>query len=267
MKKLLVLLVILVLCTQLLSCNSSNLPLASDTFPKDFVNSFSDNYRLVDPQLAYVTASPWEVEIKTKDNQYADRLYLSLIDNVDKAQFISVTERHDYYMGPPSYSVFVYQAPNAPTPMKDWTIKNVRVLEVTLIADTKEDAISFSEKYMKTLLDSSNVLHTYDNDNGSDFLNMIKSTYLTAETLQSHPGIIRGTDSNQPDYLRYYSLLIEFNESDNIIWHSYLFEDSDYLYFKCTTYDEDGVERNGFSMAKIGDEFVEEICGIIDMLP
>ena len=56
-----------------------------------------------------------------------------------------------------------------------------------------------------------------------------------------------------------YSLLIEFNESDNIIWHSYLFEDSDNIYFECTTYDADDVKRYGFSMAKISEEFVEEI--------
>lgn len=131
MKKLLVLLVILVLCIQLFSCNRNRLPLTSDNFSKDFVNSFSDNYRLVDPQLAYVTASPWEVEIKAKDDQDADRLYLSLIDNVDKAQFISVTERYDVYMGAPGYSLFVYQAQNAPTPMKDWTIKSIKILETT----------------------------------------------------------------------------------------------------------------------------------------
>ena len=58
-------------------------------------------------------------------------------------------------------------------------------------------------------------------------------------------------------------MLIEFNESDNIIWHSYLFEDSDNLYFDCTTYDADNVERKSFSMAKIDEEFVEEIRGII----
>lgn len=263
MKKIIVFSVVFVLCAQLLSCNSSNLPLTSDNFSKDFVTGFSDNYRLVDPQLAYVTASPWEVEIKVNNDE---RLYLSLIDDVDKAQFVSVTERHDYYMDPPSYRLFVYQAPDAPTPMKDWTVKRVRVLEVTPIADTKEDAVSFSEKYTEALLGSSDVLYTYDNDNGSDFLDMIKSAYLAAETLQSHPGMIRGTDSDQPDYLRYYSLLIEFNENDNIVWHSYLFEDSDDIYFECTAYSADDVDRNGFSMAKISDEFAEEVRRIIDKL-
>ena len=261
MKKVVVLLVILVLCTQLFSCQTNSLPLTSDHFPKDFVNSFSDNYRMVDPQLAYVTASPWEVEIKGDNDE---RLYLSLIDNVDKAHFVSATEREDYYKGAPSYSVFVYQTSDAPTPMKDWTIKSVKVLEVTPIADTKENALSFSEKYMEALLASSTVLLTYDNGNGSDFLDMIKSAYSTAETLQSHPGIIRGTDSNHPDYLRYYSLLIEFNESDNIIWHSYLFEDSDNIYFECTAYGADDVERKSFSMAKISEEFVEEIRRLIE---
>ena len=120
----------------------------------------------------------------------------------------------------------------------------------------------FSENYMEALLASSNVLHTYDNDNGSDFFDMIKSAYSTAGTLQSHPSIIRKTNSNQPDYLRYYSLLIEFNENDNIIWHSYLFEDPDNTYFDCTIYDADDIERNGFSMAKIDEKFVEEIRGL-----
>ena len=259
MKKVLMLLLVIVLCAQFFSCKRSNLPLTSDNFSKDFVNSFSDNYRLVDPQLAYVTASPWEVEIKVNNDE---RLYLSLIDNVDRTHFVSATERVDYYMGAPSYEVFVYQTSDAPIPMKDWTIKSIRVLEVTPIAETKENALSFSERFMEALLSSSTVLHTYDNNNGSDFLDMIKRAYLTAETLQSHPGIIRGTDSNQPNYLRYYSLLIEFNESDNIIWHSYLFEDSDNIYFECTTYNADDVERYGFSMAKISEEFVEEIRGL-----
>lgn len=263
MKKMFVLLLILLLCIQLFSCEKNDLPLTSDNFSQDFVSSFSDNYRLVDPQLAYVTASPWEVEIKVNNDE---KLYLSLIDNVDKAHFVSVTERKEYYMGSPSYNVFVYQTSDAPTPMKNWTIKSIRVLEVTPIAETKDNALSLSERYMETLLASSTVLHTYDNGNGSDFLDMIKSAYSTAETLQTHPSIIRGTDSNQPNYLRYYSLLIEFNESDNIIWHSYLFEDSDNIYFDCTIYDADDIDRNGFSMAKIDEEFVEEIRGIIDTL-
>ena len=259
MKKVFMLLLVIVLFTQFFSCQRNNLPLTSDNFSQDFVSSFFDNYRLVDPQLAYVTASPREVEIKVDNDE---KLYLSLIDSVDKAQFVSVIEREDYYMGAPSYNVFVYQTSDAPTPMKDWTIKSIRVLEVTPIAETEENALSFSERYMEALLSSSTVLHTYDNNNGSDFLDMIKSAYLTAETLQSHPGIIRGTDSNQPNYLRYYSLLIEFNESDNIIWHSYLFEDSDNIYFECTTYDADDVKRYGFSMAKIDETFVEEIRGL-----
>lgn len=150
--------------------------------------------------------------------------------------------------------------------MKNWTIKSIKVLEVTPIAETKDNALSLSERYMETLLASSTVLHTYDNGNGSDFLDMIKSAYSTAETFERRPFLIRGTNSNQLDYLRYYSLLIEFNESDNIIWHSYLFEDPDNLYFDCTTYDADNVERKSFSMAKIDEEFVEEIRGIIDTL-
>ena len=263
MKKVFMLLLVIVLFTQFFSCQRNNLPLTSDNFSQDFVNSFLDNYRLVDPQLAYVTASPWEVEVKVDNDE---RLYLSLIDNVDKAHFVSVTERVAYHMGPPSYMVFVYQTADAPKPMKDWTIKNIRVLEVTPIAETEENALLFSENYMEALLASSNVLHTYNNDNGLDFLDMIKSAYLTAETLQSHPGIIKGTDSSQPDYLRYYSLMIEFNESDNIIWHSYLFEDSDNIYFECTTYNADDFKRYGFSMAKISEEFVEEIRGLIKTL-
>lgn len=263
MKKLFVLLLILLLCIQLFACDRNDLPLTSDNFSQDFVNSFSDDYRLVDPQLAYVTASPWEIEIKVNNDE---KLYLSLIDTVDKAHFVSVTERKDYYMGSPSYNVFVYQTADALSPMKNWTIKSIRVLEVTPIAETKRNALSLSERYMETLLASSAVLHTYDNDNGSDFLDMIKSAYSTAEILQSHPPLVRGTDSNQPSYLRYYSLLIEFNESDSIIWHSYLFEDADNIYFECTTYGSDDVDRNDFSMAKIGEEFVEEIRGIIDTL-
>jgi len=269
MKKLLVLLVILVLCIQLFSCN--RLPLTSDNFPKDFVNSFSDNYRLVDPQLVYVTASPWEIETKAKDDQDADRLYLSLIDNVDKAQFISVTERYDYYMGAPSYSVLVYQTPNSPTPMKDWTIKSIKILETTQFADSEENVLLLSEKYMGTLLAYSTVLRTYDNNNGSDFLDMIKNAYSTAEKFERYSAGITGTNrvirsSGQPSYLLEYSLLIEFNECDNIIWHSYLCEDSENLYFECTTYDVENVERKGFSIAKIDDEYKEEIRGLIEAL-
>lgn len=261
MKKSLLFLLIIALCTQLFSCNNDNLPLTSDNFPQDFVNSFFDNYRLVDPQLAYVTASPWEVEIKI-DN--GEMLYLSLIDDVDKGHFVSVTEQINFYMGAPGYRVCVYQTSTAPTPMKDWTIKSIRMLEVTPIADTKENTLSLSEKHMETLLASSTVLYTYDNNNGSDFLDMIKSAYSTAETLQSRPGIIRGTDSNQPDYLRYYSLLIEFNESNNIIWHSYLFGDSDNIYFECTIYDAEDVERESFFLAKIDDKYAEQILDLID---
>ena len=270
MKKLLVLLVILVLCIQLFSCN--RLPLTSDNFSKDFVNSFSDNYRLVDPQLAYVTASPWEVEIKTKDDQDADRLYLSLIDNVDKAQFISVTERYDAYMGAPGYSLFVYQAQNAPTPMKDWTIKSIKILETTQFADSEENVLLLSAKYMETILSYSTVIRTYDNDTGSDFLDMMKNAYSTAEKFERYqsPATRVTRSSGQPSDLNYliknYSLLIEFNECDNIIWHSYLCEDSENLYFECTTYGVEDVERKVFSLAKIDDEYKEEIRGLIEAL-
>lgn len=64
--------------------------------------------------------------------------------------------------------------------------------------------------------------------------------------------------------MHFYSLLIEFNESDNIIWHSYLFEDSDNIYFDCTIYDADDIDRSGFSIAKISEEYVEEIRGLIN---
>lgn len=272
MKKLLVLLVILILCIQLISCNRNRLPLTSDNFSKDFINSFSDNYRLVDPQLAYVTASPWEVEIKAKDDQDTDRLYLSLIDNVDKARFISVTERYDYYMGAPSYSVLVYQTPDSPTPMKDWTIKSIKILETTPFADSEENVLLLSEKYMETLIASSAVLRTYDNDNGSDFLDMMKNAYSTAEKFERYqsPATRVTRSSGQPSDLNYliknYSLLIEFNECDNIIWHSYLCEDSENLYFECTAYGVEDVERKGFSIAKINDEYKAEIHSLIEAL-
>lgn len=227
---------------------------------------------MVDPQLAYVTASPCEVEIKAKDNQDADRLYLSLIGNVDKAQFISVTEQYDYYMGAPSYSVLVYQTPNSPTPMKDWTIKSIKIIETTQFADSEENVLLLSEKYMETILAYSTVLHTYDNGNDSDFLDMIKNAYSTAEKFewyQSPAGRVkrsRGQPSDLNSSIEYYSLLIEFNECDNIIWHSYLCEDSENLYFECTTYDVEDVERKVVSIAKIDDEYKEEIRGLIEAL-
>ena len=252
-----------VLCAQLVSCQRSGLPLTSDNFPKDFVNSFFENYRLVDPQLAYVTASPWEVEIKVDSD---NKLYLSLIDNVDKAQFLSVTERRAFYMGAPSYSLFVYQTPDAPTPMKDWTIKSIRVIEMSPIAETKENALLFSEKFMDSLLESSTVLHTYDNDTGSAFLDMIKNAYLKAETFKlgttSIKQVDKRTDYSQPS--RFCLLLIEFNESNDIIWHSYLYEDSDNIYFECTTYTADDVDRKGLSLAKISDEYLAEMRELIE---
>lgn len=261
MKKSLLLLFIFVLCTQLFSCNSNNLPSTSDNFSQDFMNSFFDNYRLVDPQLAYVTASPWEVEIKVDSDE---KLYLSLIDNVDKAQFVSVTERTAFYMGPPSYRLFVYQTSTAPVPMKDWTIKSIRILEVPAFVESEDNVLLHSKNYRENILASSTVLHTYDN-NSSDFFDMIKNAYSMAETAELLSSPITYTEKTTEDHmLHFYSLLIEFNESDSIIWHSYLFEDSDNIYFECTTYDAEDVERDGFSLAKIDDKYVEQIRGLID---
>ena len=263
MKNIVVLLLIIVLCTQLFSCQKNSLPSTSDNFSKDFVNSFLDNYRLVDPQLAYVTASPWEIEIKGNNHEKL-YYYLALIDNVDREQFISVTERKDYYMGAPSYRLFVYQTSAAPTPMKDWTIKSIRVLEVPSFIDSEDNVLLHSKNYRENILASSTVLHTYDNNNASDFFDMIKNAYSMAETAERLSSSITYADKTTEDHmLHFYSLLIEFNESDSIIWHSKLLKASDNIYFECTTYDANDIDRKSFSMAKIGEEYVEEIRGLI----
>lgn len=261
MKKLLLLLLIIALCTQLFSCNNDNLPLTSDNFSQDFVNSFFDNYRLVDPQLAYVTASPWEVEIKIDNDEM---LYLSLIDDVDKGHFVSVTEQIKFYMGAPGYRVCVYQTSAAPTPMEDWTIKSIRVLEVVPFRDNKNDVILRSENYMENMLTSSTVLHTYDNNNDSDFFDTVKDAYSMAETAELFSSSVTYMTKATEYTSHQYSLLIEFNESNNIIWHSYLLKDSDNIYFECTTYDAEDVERENFSLAKIDDRYAEQILDLID---
>lgn len=94
----------------------------------------------------------------------------------------------------------------------------------------------------------------------------IKSAYTVHDTPQQRPELIRGTDDDDPNYLRYYSLLIDFNESESIVWHSYLFTDDDNIYFECTSYDADDIDRKSFSMAIISDEYATEIRGMIETL-
>lgn len=266
MKRTLLLTVSFLLCISLLSCRSNTLPLTSDNFQKDFVSSFFDTYHMVDPQLAYVSASQWEIEIKTNGAHSRDSLYLALIDNVDKAQFVSGIERNGAYMGAASYYIYVYQNADAPSPMKDWTIKSIRILEITPFANAYEDVLVRSKKYMDTIISSSVVLQTYDRDNNPQFVDMIRSAYAEPVTQELLTSVIRGTNDEQPDLLRYYLLLIDFNESKDIIWYSYLLEDEDNIYFECTSYAVDNVERRGHSMAKINDEYAKKIWELIKIL-
>ena len=257
---------LLTLCMFVSSCGSG-LPLRSETFNDDFIESFYENYSLVDPQLAYFSAPWFEVEIpKVKDQEGANTICLGLIDREDKSLFVSVSENNGV-----NHYVHVYQSDKAPVPMMDWTIKKVSIFYTGLrytsyvgwreVENDKE--IYNLQTAFKYHLDKSILIQEYDPINNASLINSIKDAYVDAlpSPKSNNTGCIFNFDPNGPNH--YYCIMVEFEESDNIVWWSNLYEGNGELYLKCNNYKYHEYEKYQNYYFKLPEELNNEIIEIL----
>ena len=156
MKKVISLILSILFCFFCSSCDRlmgvkndpPEMPSTSENFDQSFVDSFLQDYRVLDKNLYYLSANPWEVQIKLADmypdSYYGkDCFYLATIPGADKNQFVSVTSYTYIYMpgGGPDYSSDLYQHINAPVPMRDWTISSLFLIINSSILSTSACAL------------------------------------------------------------------------------------------------------------------------------
>lgn len=253
------------ICFSLVSCRSDTLPRYSKNFDRDFVDAFEDNYIFCDPQLAYFTASPYEVKIESKKDK-DETLHLSVIDDVDKELFVACTVKQFNYIGPTSYYNRVYQHSNAPTVMDEWKISKVSLIASTSRTSsyiTSPNPSSRAESFIKAHLETSDVLGTFDTSTAPELFNSIKNAY-------QNRAVYRNEQEGLPSYIRtpdevwgavYYSILIQFEENSNIVWNTYLSEHEDGVYFECYSYENDTLKCED---ARLDDDFAATIRKLID---
>ena len=135
MKKICLFAMIISILFTFFSCSAKPLlPKYSETFDKDFVDSFFEEYTLRDLQLRYFSAAPYEVEIK--QNLKNGKIFywrLAELQNVDKKDYLAVTLGIDdavLFMGYTRCDYFcVYQNVESQNPIEEWTIKSVSLVK------------------------------------------------------------------------------------------------------------------------------------------
>ena len=257
------------------SCQHTNLPSSSATFSRSFVKNFFTDYQLVDLQLAYRTASLSEVEIlKVPSGDRFDSVLLSQINNVGSLDFIAVTELRTLLGGAPDNSTWVYKKTDAPNPMADWTIARVDVLEYS-DREYQERYVESSGKswHVEDLgqkhISAATVICSFTSSD-SGFFEMVKESYESAkgasEWLGNHyfKEMIKKTASYSPNKSEpgdrlFYSLLVCFEESEELVWESQLYVYDEVLYFACFFYDSQNSQNITERFARLDDEMAQII--------
>ena len=259
MAKFISIIIVVALCFSLCFCSRDGMPRYSENFDRNFVDSFEDNYTCCDPHLAYFTASPREVKIESKKVKN-ETMYLSVIDDVDKNLFVACTVKNFNYIGRPSSEIRVYKHTNAPNVMQDWTVGSVSILATT--HHISSDISQQDESFIKAHLESSNVLETFGTS-ATEVLDSIRSAYQNRAPYKNEqsdtPSEIRTPDEDWGAVR--YSLLIEFEENNNIVWHTYLCELEDEVYFECYLYEGETLKRE---YARLDDDFATTVRQLID---
>lgn len=249
MKKILMLLsFVLILCIILVSC-SSEYPSTSDNFDADFRRSFPEKYSVKDPHLLFMTASPYEAKME-------DNILLSVIDGVDKNMFVAGAQL-SYFMGKSYEKVYVYQTEDAPTPMKDWTIKNIYLIKSSGNYQYTGDGSNGRINVMQRHLERSEILKLYTRYDESEarFIESMKESYLYAINRPGAASVSPRLGSHQ--------LLFTFEECPNIVWISDLWWANGYFFIEVNTVESSepplyyGDDRRTFGLIK--EEFGEMI--------
>ncbi len=260
------------------SCQFTNLPSSSATFSRSFVKDFFNDYELVDMQLAYRTASPCEVEIlRVPSGGRFDSVLLSQISNTSVLDFVAVTELRSYYLmgGAPHNSTWVYKKADAPNPMADWTVSRVDVLEYSdrdyqYRSVMSSDGISWHvEDLGQKHISAATVICSFTSSD-SGFFEMVKESYESAkgasEWLGNHffKEVIKKTASYSPDKSEpgdrlFYSLLVCFEESEELVWESQLYIYDEVLYFACFSYDSQNSKNITERFARLDDAMAQII--------
>lgn len=270
--------IILLLLSILVSCNqNSNMPTASDNFNEEFISSITSVYHVLDPNLCYKIANPWEIKIDRQTikipNSNAQSFFLATINDTSINHFISITE-YAFSLTPgggEQYFTKMYQNIDAPKPMIDWTIESVTLLSSCMTCrqdDTSyDDAQHTAMDYFKSCYPESNEILTYKEESDKEFIDCFKKSYLQSDCIED---IEAYTVSNN-SMVKYYFLLVSFKESNNIIWISQLYKCEDKLFFDCTTYDINPSREEHESYyitnkeyASIDDFYIEAICQAIE---
>ena len=260
MKRVVLLLLSILICLSCTACRVTELPDHSDNFDREFIESFFENYSLADPQLSYFSASPWEAEFGDGNTQYL----LSLIDDADPSEFVSVTE-YFFFIGAPYVTFGVYQSADAPTPMKDWTIESITLLSGYLpFTPTDANEVSeedFARKPMEYNLSVSEEIKVFSRKEFRDFLNSIADSYETPNPSQGRnfKSVYKYEEDGLPgkswEEYTYYYLLVRFEENSNIVWLTELYHEDGELYFTHGA--------NQYEYCALGSDLSQTICELI----
>ena len=264
MKRVVLLLLSVLICLSCTACRVTELPDHSDNFDREFIESFFENYSLADPQLSYFSASPWEAEFGDGSTKYL----LSLIDDADPSEFVSVTE-YSFFIGAPSVTFGVYQSADAPTPMKDWTISSVSLLAGYLpFTPTDANEVSdedYARKPMEYNLSVSDEIKIFSRSDSRDFLNFVAESYKNpiSSKGRSFSSIYKYEEDGLPgkswEEYTYYYLLVRFEENSNIVWLTELYHEDGELYFTHGA--------NQYEYCALGSDLSQTICELIGFEP
>ncbi len=255
----------LFLCVILLlagtSCSLSGLPSSSDNFSKEFLESFPDVYFCEEANTAFISCCAEEASYSYKQSDGGSLEYsFAIINGIDKEMFVAVKEHH-FILMPGGYlpKLKVYQTANSPSPMKDWSIKSISLYEsITCnwyeIYDNVSEFISHSRLLIKYKTgESDNIIQAfkeaYDNQNTSE----VDSIYYVTKDYGDH-------------LLNYYNVLIEFEQSENIVWLSTIMTDTEnkLLYLDCKKYDRETGEIND-SAGVISPDVYNELSKVLNI--
>ena len=269
-KKILTILLLLTILCHFVSCANASLP--EKIFDSEFKNSFSEKYKLVDTNLKYLSASEFDIKVNNHPTSRGT-LHLSKIDDTDINTFVAVSDIDFVVMPGGGYrsNIYVYQSESAPSPMTDWTIQSVVLLNGILYgaetdfwddpfrAETEDISVvleKLAENYMNYYIENSQTLKEYSSSENESFVSGLKLSYQNGS--EDNTKSLKAPYKLLSDGLYDYSLLVRFEENSNIVWHTYLYQLNGKLYMECCPYGEEKY------YVQLSDEINNELIPLIE---
>lgn len=250
---------------------------STETFDREFKESFAQEYQKAEPNLMYLSAKRWEttIEIEPEQSHYDGYNFYKLaeINDIPDLDYVAAIQSTPN-VGQRDYSISIYTRENITSHLLSWRVKSVSVIALTgnefsavsvtsFEGDWDELAQTFVKNPLQYHLDHGAIeLVTFDKQEHGEIIQSLQKSFQSRETydrIGAPHTVLHYKDEGdaQSRWGMTCFILVRFEESENLIWVAKLCQNKEgtSLFFDCS--DHTNVETK--CMAEIDSVFAQEI--------